>query len=96
VDVTRKFVLLVAIKSVVLTVIRPEVAPSGTVVVMEVVVKVVITASIPLKATLPPSSKLVPVIVTTVPTGPEVGVKEVMVGRVGLNLRMRWLKVSAI
>src|SRR5687767_11632418 len=63
---------------------NPVVAPVGTVVVIEVEELANTTAIVPLKLTVLLAGvvlKLVPVIVTVVPTGPDAGVKAVMVGR---------------
>lgn len=65
------------------TVTLPVVAPTGTVVVILVVVLAVTIASVPLNRTvlLPGVAlKFVPVIVTACPNSPEVGVKLVIVG----------------
>ena len=61
----------------------PVVAPLGTGTTMLVALQLVGVAAVPLKVTvLVPcdAPKLVPVIVTDVPTGPEVGFKLVMLG----------------
>jgi hypothetical protein len=61
----------------------PEVAPLGTGATIEVVLQLVGVAAVPLKVTvLVPwvEPKFVPVIVTEVPTGPEVGERLVMLG----------------
>ena len=63
--------------------IRPEVAPLGTVVVIVVAVAAVTMERVPLKATRLPDvvlSKFVPAILTVVPVAPMAGVKLVMVG----------------
>ena len=70
------------------TVIAPLVAPVGTEVVMLVVVLAVTVAAVPLNLTVLLAEvvlKFVPVIVTEVPNGPEVGLKEEIVG-VGRNV----------
>jgi len=78
--VTVTLAALVAVPSSVVTVMGPVVAPAGTVV---VTVPELLTVNV---ATLPPNEtalapvKFVPVIVTPAPTGPRVGVKEVMAG----------------
>jgi hypothetical protein len=59
---------------------RPVVAPVGTVVTIWVAVFDVIVAVVPLNFTEVAPVKFVPVMVTEVPTGPEVGVNDVMVG----------------
>ena len=83
--VTVKLVELVAVPLGVVTRIAPVVAPEGTVAVIwvdEFTVKLV--AETLLKVTElvvnPVPLKFVPVIVTEVPTGPEAGVKLVIVG----------------
>jgi hypothetical protein len=72
--------LLVAVPPGVVTLSGPVVAPAGTVAwiaVAEFTVKLALT---PLNATAVAPVKLVPLIVTLVPTGPLVGVKPVIVG----------------
>lgn len=58
----------------------PEVAPAGTLVAILDVVEVVTEANVPLNDTVGMVMKFVPVIVTTVPTAPLVGLKPVTVG----------------
>ena len=80
VTVTVKLFVLVAVPPGVVTLSGPVVAPVGTVawiVVAEVTVKLALT---PLNVTVVAPVKLVPLIVTLVPTGPLVGVKLVIVG----------------
>src|SRR5207249_2857681 len=75
-----KLAELVAVPPGVVTLTGPVVAPAGTVAwiaVSEVTVKV---ALVPLKATAVAPLKLVPLIVTLVPTGPVVGERLAMVG----------------
>ena len=60
--------------------ILPVVAPVGTFVLILVAASLVIVAETPLKLTLVAPSRLLPLIVTTVPTGPEVEVKLLIVG----------------
>jgi hypothetical protein len=69
--VTVKFTPLLATPPTVTTTF-PVVAPAGTDVAMLVEVQLVVVAGVPLNVTVPEDSKLVPVIVTAVPTGPEV------------------------
>ena len=77
-----KVPLLVAVPPGVVTVIVP-VAPFPTVALMVVaLVTVKDAAAVPPKATAVAPVKLVPVMVTTVPVPPLVGVNEVMVGAV--------------
>src|SRR4030095_1171993 len=71
---------LVAVPLGVVTVIRPVVAPTGTVVSIRVEETTLKLAAVPLKRTLVAPVKFVPVIVTGVPTGPLVGLKDVIVG----------------
>jgi len=78
--ITVNELALVAVPDGVVTVSGPVVAPAGTVAwiaVAEVTVKVALT---PLNATAVAPVKLVPLIVTPVPTGPLAGVKPAMVG----------------
>jgi hypothetical protein len=80
-EVTLKLLALVAVPPAVVTVIGPLVAPLGTVVVIwlsESTVYVVV--GVPLKATAVAPLKLAPLIVTVVPTGPLVGMNELIVG----------------
>jgi len=78
--VTVKFVALVAVPLGVVTVIGPVVAPVGTFVTICVAVFDVIVAVTPLNFTEVAPVRFVPVMVTVVPTGPAVGVNEVIVG----------------
>lgn len=81
--VTVKVVALTAVFPLNVTEISPVVAPTGTVVVMLVVVLAVTTAVVPLNKTVLLAGvvlKFVPVIITEVPVGPLAGVKLVMVG----------------
>jgi hypothetical protein len=77
---TTKLVPLVAVPSGVVTVMGPVVAPAGTIAVIWVEVTTVNVALTPLKRTSVVPVKFVPVMVTEVPTGPEVGEKLTMVG----------------
>ena len=77
---TVKLVALVAVPSGVVTAMASVVAPVGTVAVMEVSETTAKLAGTPLNLTAVAPVKFVPVIVTTVPTGPLAGVKEVMAG----------------
>lgn len=58
----------------------PEVAPTGTIKVIDVLFTILNVSDVPFKLTEVTVFKLVPVIVTVVPTKPEVGLIEVMVG----------------
>ncbi len=77
-----KFVALVPVPEAVVTEIGPVVAPAGTL--AFTLVGDTNTNPVPvspLNWTSADAVKFVPVIVTSVPTGPEVGVKLVIVGR---------------
>ncbi len=81
--VTIKSFALVAVLPATVTVIFPEVAPAGTVTVILVAVLAVTVAVVPLNCTVLFEGvvlKFAPVIVTEIPTEPEVGVNEVIVG----------------
>src|SRR5438477_125832 len=80
-EVTVKFTPLLAIPPTVTTTL-PVVAPPGTDATMLVALQLVVLAVVPLKVTAPVVPKLVPVMVTAVPTGPEVGFRLVIVGAV--------------
>ena len=71
---------LVAVPSGVVTEILPVVAPAGTVALICVPETTVKVAAVALKRTLLAPVKFVPVTVTLEPTGPIVGLKEVIVG----------------
>jgi hypothetical protein len=58
----------------------PLVAPAGTDVAMLVALQLVTPAAVPLKVTVPLDPKFAPVIVTAVPTFPDVGFKLVIEG----------------
>ena len=78
--VTVNLPLLVAVPLAVVMVIGPVIAPTGTVAVSDVGEDITTdTEAVPLNFTVAPV-KLVPVIVTTVPTGPDAGVNAVIVG----------------
>lgn len=81
--VTTKSLVLAAVLPPTVTEIFPVVAPTGTVVVMLVVVLALTLAAVPLNLTVLFAGvvlKSVPVIVTVFPTGPLKGVKLMMVG----------------
>jgi hypothetical protein len=78
-DVTVKFTPLLATPPTVTTTF-PVVAPVGTDVAMLVEVQLVVAAGVPLNVTVPEDPKLVPVIVTAVPTIPDVGFRLIMLG----------------
>src|SRR5438552_542155 len=77
---TVKLIALLAVPPAVVTLIGPLVAPDGAVAVIVVAEFTVKLALVPLNSTVLAPVKLVPLIVTLVPTGPLVGVKLVMVG----------------
>jgi hypothetical protein len=87
---TVKLVVLVTEPAEVVTLIGPVVAPAGTVAVILVDETTLNIAVRPLKVTLVAPVKFVPVIETVVPTGPKVGVNEVIVGApaVGVTLNL--------
>ena len=78
--VTVKFVELVAVPLGVVTEIGPVVAPEGTVALIRVAFCTVKVAETPLKRTAVAPVKFVPLIRTEVPTGPLVGLNDVIVG----------------
>jgi hypothetical protein len=93
---TVKFVELVAVPEGLVTAIFPVVAPVGTVaviVVEELALNVV--AATPLKVTDVTPVKPVPVIVTELPTAPEVGVNEVIVTQLDETVKFVELRTSA-
>ena len=81
--VTSKLLELIAVPPGVVTRILPSVAPDGTVAVILVEEFTVNEAETLLNVTLLTLTKLVPLIVTEVPTGPELGENEVIVGAGG-------------
>ena len=78
--VTVKLLPLVAVPPGVVTLIGPVVAPLGTLVVIWVSVTPLKVAAVPLKVTAVAPLKWLPLMVTVVPTGPLLGLKELMVG----------------
>jgi hypothetical protein len=78
--VTVKFVELVAVPLGVVTEIGPVVAPEGTVALIRAAFCTVKVAETPLKRTAVAPVKFVPLIWTEVPTGPLVGLNDVIVG----------------
>ena len=87
-----KSVELRTVVQFVVTDILPVVAPTGTVVVILVAVLALTTAAVPLNSTLlfaDTGLKLVPVMVTEVPVGPDDGEKEAMVGEEILPIVLR-------
>jgi hypothetical protein len=94
VEPTVKFTPLLATPPTVTTTL-PVVAPVGTEVEMLVALQVVTVAAVPLNLTvLVPCEdpKFVPVIVTAVPTGPEVVDRLVMVGVPAMLFRTRYIE----
>ena len=79
-SVTVKLVALVAVPPPVVTLILPVLAPAGTVALTEVGVLFEKVALLPLNLTAVTPDRFVPVMVTTVPIGPLVGLKLLMVG----------------
>jgi hypothetical protein len=84
---TVKSAVLVTVPPPTVTLILPVVAPVGTVAVICVAESTVKVAATLLKLTAVAPVKPVPVIFTTVPTGPEVGVKDVMVAQVAATVK---------
>jgi len=82
---TVKLPELLAVPSAVVTLIGPLVAPAGTVAVIAVAEFTAKLALVPLNSTALAPVKLVPLIVTLVPTGPLVGVKLEIVGGLALE-----------
>jgi len=69
-----------------------DVAPLGTVVAMVEAFQVGVEAALPLNVTVPVVvPKLAPLIVTDVPTGPDAGVRLVMVGEVEVTVKLTML-----
>src|SRR5438552_16454597 len=77
---TVKLLALLAVPPAVVTLIGPLEAPAGTVAVIAVAELTVKLALVPLNRTALAPVKLVPLMVTLVPTGPLVGVKLEIVG----------------
>src|SRR5438552_3251572 len=86
-DVTVKLTPLLATPPTVTTTL-PVAAPAGTDVTMLVALQLVVVAAVPLNATVPAAPKFVPVMVTAVPTGPEVGFRLVIAGAVGVTVKL--------
>src|SRR5207253_1867036 len=78
--VTMKALALSTEPAGVVTLILPVVAPPGTLVLIWVSETIPKLAVVPLKVTWVAPVKFVPVMVTPVPTGPLVGVNDVIVG----------------
>jgi hypothetical protein len=77
---TVKFALLTPLPAEFVTAMRPVCAPTGTVAVIRVEEFTVKVAPTPLNVTELIAVKFVPVIVTVVPAGPDVGVNDETVG----------------
>ncbi len=86
---TVKLLVLVTEPAGVVTLIGPVVAPAGTVAVILVDLTTLNVAAVPLKVTPVAPVKLVPVIVTVVPTGPKVGENEVIVGAPAVDVTLK-------
>ena len=102
---TSKLVELVAVPSAFVTSIGPSVAPVGTVAVIVVLFTTLNDAALRLLNSTWVAAgllKFVPVIVTVVPTGPLVGVKDVIVGAAACaavtpsNPRNRTLRTATV
>jgi uncharacterized protein YjeT (DUF2065 family) len=75
-----------------LTTTFPDAAPAGTIAVILVALQLVGVATVPLKViVLEPcvAPKFVPAMVTGVPTGPEAGLRLVMLGAVAVTVKLR-------
>src|SRR5207247_2499415 len=83
--ITVKLPALLAVPREVVTLIGPVVAPLGTVAAIDVAEVTVKLALVPSNSTALAPVKLVPLMVTLVPTGPLAGVKLVMVGGLALE-----------
>src|SRR5438132_10014029 len=90
---TVKFTPLLAIPPTVTTTL-PVVAPLGADATMLVALQLVVLAVVPLKVTVPVVPKLAPLMVTAVPTGPEVGFRLVMAGADAVTVKCRRLLAS--
>jgi hypothetical protein len=66
----------------------PVVAPPGTVTVMLVALQLLTAAGVPLNVTCPLAPKLVPLIVTAVPTAPEVGFRLLIEGAAAVTVKV--------
>jgi hypothetical protein len=93
--VTSKLLELVAVPPGVVTRILPSVAPDGTVAVILVEEFTVNEAETLLNVTLLTLTKLVPLIATEIPMGPEPGENEVMVGAGG-EVTSKLLELTAV
>src|SRR5438445_1956664 len=86
--VTVKLLALVAVPPGVVTLIGPVVAPLGTVAVIEVAELTVKAALTAFKVTAVAPLKLVPLMLTLVPTGPLAGVKLLIVGALAITMKL--------
>jgi hypothetical protein len=88
---------LVAVPPGAVMLIVPVVAPAGTAAVMEVADAIAnVVAAVPLNLTADVPDRFVPVIVTTVPGGPLVGVNDVIVGRAVLVVTVKDVALVAV
>jgi hypothetical protein len=94
--VTVKFVALIAVPLAVFTVIGPVVAPVGTLATICVAVFDVIVAITPLNFTQVAPVRLVPLIVTEVPTGPLDGENEEIVGAADVVVTVKFVALVAV
>ena len=84
-----KLLLLVAVPAEVVTEIVPDVAPAGTVAVIEVALTTLnVAAVVPLNFTAVAPLKFEPVIDTLVPAAPDAGVNDVIPGAVALTVKL--------
>ena len=93
---TVKSLVLVTEPAGVVTLIGPVVAPAGTVAVILVALTTLNVAATPLKVTLVAPVKFVPVIVTVVPTGPNVGVNEAIVGAPAAVVTLKFCELQSL
>jgi len=83
-----KLLALVPVPPGVVTLMGPLVAPAGTVAVIEIAEFTLKVALVPLNLTAVAPVKLVPVMLTDVPTGPLRGVKPVIVGPGAVTVKL--------
>jgi hypothetical protein len=93
---TVKLLVLVTEPPGVVTLIGPVVAPAGTVAVILVPLTTLNVAVTPLNVTLVAPVRFVPVIVTVVPTGPKVGVNEVIVGAAAAIVTLKFCVLQSL
>lgn len=94
--VTRNRLPLALVPEGAVTRIGPLVAPLGTVAVICVAELTAKEAEVPLKATAVAPVKFAPVIITFVPTGPPVGVKELSVGAAVGTVTVKLVELLAV